>query len=139
GPILLLVAIAVVVIPLSPVLLAELAVVGFAVWLFASSMGYVISTMFRDMRAIWSYAAVLFSLFGVLPPVFYPVHLFPIALRPLALVLPPSAGAGILQEALSPGTLSASDLALALVALAVESAVMFVVAIYWARRTAQER
>ena len=139
GPILLLVAIAAVVIPLTPVLLLELTAVGFAVWLFASSMGYVISTMFRDMRAIWSYAAVLFSLFGVLPPVFYPVHLFPLALRPLALVLPPSAGAGILQEALAPGTLSSFDLSLAVAALAIETVAMFAFAIYWARRTAQER
>ncbi len=139
GPILILVAIAAVIVPLSPILAAELAALGLAVWLFSSAMGYVISTMFRDMRAIWSYAAVLFSVFGVLPPVFYPVHLFPIALRPVALLLPPSAAAGILQNTLSPGTLSSSDLFLASVGLAVETIAMFVFAVYWARRTAQER
>ncbi|MCI4360602.1 MAG: ABC transporter permease, partial [Thermoplasmata archaeon] len=139
GPILVLTAIAAVVIPLTPLLGAEVAVVGFAVWLFASSLGYVLSTTFRDMRAIWSTASVLFNLFGVLPPVFYPVRLFPLALRPIALLMPPSAGSAILQDALAPGTLSGSDVLLAVVGLAVEAAAMFVFAVLWARRSAQER
>ncbi|HXQ94823.1 MAG TPA: ABC transporter permease [Thermoplasmata archaeon] len=139
GPILVLVAIAVVLVPLTPILGLELAAVGIAVWLFASSMGYVISTTFRDMRAIWSNASLLFNLFGVLPPVFYPVRLFPLALRPIALLMPPSAASAILQNTLSPGTLSSSDLLLAVVGLAVETVVMFVFAVAWARRTAQER
>ena len=139
GPILVLVAVAAVLVPLTPLLAGELALVGFAVWLFSSSIGYVLSTSFRDMRAIWSTASVLFNLFGVLPPVFYPVRLFPLALRPIALLMPPSAGSAILQNAIAPGTLSGSDLLLAVVGLLVETAAMFAFAVAWARRTAQER
>ena len=139
GPILILVAIAVLWVAFTPLLAVELVATSLAVWLFSSSMGYVLSTLFRDMRAIWSYASILYNLFGVLPPVFYPVGLFPTALRPIALVMPPSAAAGLLQDALRPGVLSSSDVVLAAVALAVESLVMFGVALLWARRTAQER
>ena len=139
GPILVLVALATVLVPITPLLGAELLAVGFAVWLFASSMGYVVSTVFRDMRAIWSYSSVLFSLFGVLPPVFYPFHLFPKALHPLALLMPPSAAAAILQNTLTPGTLTPSELLLAAVGLAAETLALFAFAVHWARRTARER
>jgi ABC-2 type transport system permease protein len=138
GPILVLVALAAVLVPITPLLGLELLAVGFAVWLFASSMGYVVSTVFRDMRAIWSYSSVLFSLFGVLPPVFYPFHLFPKALHPLALLMPPSAAAAILQNTLTPGTLTPSELLLAAVGLAAETLALFAFAVYWARLTARE-
>jgi ABC-2 type transport system permease protein len=139
GPILVLVVIAAILVPLTPLLGVELLAVGFAVWLFASSMGYVVSTVFRDMRAIWSYSSVLFSLFGVLPPVFYPFHLFPKALHPVALLMPPSAAAAILQNTLIPGTLTPGEFLLASVGLVAETLGLFLFTVFWARRTAQER
>ncbi len=110
-----------------------------AVWLFAASMGYILSTAFRDMRSIWSYASLLYNLFGVLPPVFYPLVLWPAGLRPVALVLPPSAAAALLQNALDPGLLAPGEVALAAGALGVAAFGLFFLTVYWARRSAQER
>ena len=138
GPTLVLVALAAVWVGFTPLLALELLATAAAVWLFSSSLGYVLSTTFRDMRAIWSYAAILYNLFGVLPPVFYPVGLFPAALRPVALVLPPSAAADLLQNALHPGVLTGPDVVLAASSLAVAAVGMFLFALAWARRTAQE-
>jgi ABC-2 type transport system permease protein len=139
GPILAIVVVSAFVLSYTPGLALALLAVAFAVWLFASSMGYVLSTTFRDMRAIWSYASVLFNLFGVLPPVFYPVGLFPAALRPAVLVLPPSAATAILQDLVNPDTLAPGQLAIAAIALTVEALAMFAFAVYWAQRSAQER
>jgi ABC-2 type transport system permease protein len=111
-----------------------------ALWLFTSSLGYVISTLFRDMRAIWPWASLLTNLFGVLPPVFYPLPLLPPAAAPVAVVLPPSAAAILVEAAAGfryngvaiPPTVG--DVVLAAASLAVEAAALFAFAVYWARR-----
>lgn len=105
------------------------------VWVCASSIGYIFSTAFRDNRAIWAYSSLFFNVFGVLPPVFYPLGLFPAALRPVALVMPPSAATGLLQGMLGASQLSSGDWTLATVALAAEALGLFLFAICWARRT----
>jgi hypothetical protein len=118
-------------------LVTSLALVGLAglVWLFAASIGYILSTFFRDNRAIWAYATLFFNVFGVLPPVFYPLGFFPAALRPVALLMPPSAAAALLQSRIGATTLTPGDATLALVGLSVEAAATFLFAIFWARRT----
>src|SRR5271170_7578509 len=105
------------------------------VWLFAASTGYVFSTFFRDNRAIWAYASLFFNVFGVLPPVFYPLGFFPAALRPVALLMPPSAAAALLQSRIGAASLSTGQTELALFGLITETALVFLFAIYWARRT----
>lgn len=137
-PILILIGVAVLTIPFTASLVALLLAGGFAVWVFTSSLGYILSTTFRDMRAIWSQASILYNLFGVLPPVFYPLYLFPAVLRPVALVMPPSAATALLQASIGVVTLSPGEIALAAGSLAVEGAGLFAFAIYWARRTAVE-
>jgi hypothetical protein len=105
------------------------------VWLFSASIGYVFSTFFRDNRAIWAYSTLFFNVFGVLPPVFYPFKLFPTALHPVALLMPPSAAAGLVQAALGVTALSPGEVALGVGGLIVETTLVFLFAIYWARRT----
>jgi ABC-2 type transporter len=105
------------------------------VWVFAASLGYVFSTFFRDNRAIWAYSSLFFNVFGVLVPVFYPLGLFPEVLRPIVLLMPPSAAAALVQSAIGVTSLTGGEVALAVGGLAVETVAMFVVAIYWARRT----
>jgi ABC-2 type transport system permease protein len=109
-----------------------------AVWLFSASFGYVLSTVFQDMRAIWAYSSILYNFFGVLPPVFYPIALVPTAARPLVLLLPPSAASCLLQWSLHSSALSGGEVALASTALAAEALGMFLFAIAWARRTVRE-
>ena len=108
------------------------------VWLSAASIGYVFSTFFRDNRAIWAYASLFFNIFGVLPPVFYPFYRFPEALRPIALLMPPSAAAALVQHAIGATPLSSGQIELAAGGLVVEATTIFLFAVYWARRTAQE-
>ncbi len=122
---------------LRPPLVAGLLLIATAtlVWIFSSALGYILSTFFRDQRAIWSYASLLFNLFGVLPPVFYPLARFPGALRPVALAMPPSAASALVQNALSPGVLSTTEAlatAAGLVALAFG---MLAIAVRWSRAT----
>ena len=71
----------------------------------------------------------------MLPPVFYPFKLFPAALHPVALLMPPSAAAGLVQAALGVTYLSPGEIALAAGGLLVETTAVFLFAIYWARRT----
>jgi ABC-2 type transporter len=105
------------------------------VWLFAASLGYVFSTFFRDNRAIWAYSSLFFNVFGVLVPVFYPLALFPELLRPIVLLMPPSAAAALVQAAIGVTTLSTAQVALAVGGLAAETVAIFLFAIYWSRRT----
>jgi ABC-2 type transport system permease protein len=137
-PIVLLAVLAEVVLHLSA--LSALVLLGtvLAVWVFSISLGYTISTLFRDMRAIWPYQSLIYNLFGVLPPVFYPLYLFPDNLRTLALVIPPSAAAGLVQSTIGVVSLPIGQVELAAFSLATEALVMFLFAIYWARRTVRE-
>jgi hypothetical protein len=105
------------------------------VWVFAASLGYVFSTFFRDNRAIWAYSSLFFNVFGVLVPVFYPLGLFPEVLRPIVLLMPPSAAAALVQSAIGATTLTGAEVVLAAGGLVVETVLMFVIAIYWSRRT----
>ncbi|MDE1881670.1 MAG: hypothetical protein KGI89_14130 [Euryarchaeota archaeon] len=116
-----------------------------ALWLFASAMGYIFSTLFLDSRAIWPYSSLFYNAFGVLPPVFYPYAywkaIIPHSLEPLALLLPPSASAALVTwaEGLPLANLSGGEVAMASVAIVVESLGLFLFAVYWARRATRER
>ena len=105
------------------------------VWVFSASVGYIFSTFFRDNRAIWAYSSLFFNVFGVLPPVFYPFHLWPAALDPVALLMPPSAAAALVQSSLGITHLASGQVVLAVTGIVVETVLLFVFAIYWARRT----
>ena len=109
-----------------------------AVWLFAASAGYEFSTLFRDMRAIWPYATLFYNLFGVLPPVFYPIWLFPNFLRTLALILPTSGAAALMDTVSGVYQLSNTELLLAALSLVVTATAVFVLATQWARRSVRE-
>jgi len=112
---------------------------GGAVWVFSCSLGYIISTFFRDMRAIWAYASILYNLFGVLPPVFYPIGFLPSSLRTAALIVPPSAAAGLAQWSMNASALSGAEVLLAGAVLTAEALGMFLLAVVWARRSVRER
>ncbi|MCI4336449.1 MAG: ABC transporter permease [Thermoplasmata archaeon] len=137
-PILVLAVLAVLTVPLTVLTWFVLPAALLAVWLFSSSLGYVLSTRFHDMRAIWSYASLLYNFFGVLPPVFYPIALVPANARLWVLLLPPSGAASLVQWTLNHSVLSGTEAAVAALALAGESVGLFLFAVYWARRTVRE-
>src|SRR5207302_224790 len=70
-----------------------------AAWAISSTIGYVVSTLFKDMKTIWPYSALLTNLFGILPPVFYPLSKVPIEWRSLVLFVPTSAAAILVNAA----------------------------------------
>jgi len=137
APVVLLGLLAAYVVHLSLAVAGLLVALSATVWLFAASIGYVFSTFFRDNRAIWAYASLFFNVFGVLPPVFYPFDKFPAALRTVALLMPPSAAAAIVQHAIGVTPLSVGQLATAAGGLGVETGAVFLLAIWWARHTVQ--
>ena len=130
---------AAVVVPLSAADLVLLLGLSAVVWVTAAAIGYIFSTAFRDIRAIWAYSSLFFNVFGVLPPVFYPLGFFPSALRPVVLLMPPSAAAALMQRAIGVTQLSGGELALAVGGLAVEAVLLLGFAIVWARRTVRGR
>ena len=134
-PIGVLVGITVYLVGMSALTAITLVGVAAAVWLFASSFGYIVSTLFRDMRTIWPYASIFYNLFGVLPPVFYPLSYWPAPLLPVALLVPPSAASALVQSTIGWATLTPGEVALALGALLFEAGGTFAFAVYWARRT----
>jgi ABC-2 type transport system permease protein len=109
-----------------------------AVWAVSSSIGYVVSTLFKDMKTIWPYSALLTNLFGVLPPVFYPLTLLPVEWRPAVLLVPTSAAAALVEASAGIDSFPAEYVLLASVALGVEAVLIFLFGVYWARRTARE-
>jgi len=121
-----------------PVALVLLAVLG-GEFVFTASVGYMISTWFKNMRSIWPYSTLFFNFFSVLPPVFYPLWLFPPALQPVALILPTSGGTALVEHAAGILPLSAEWIALAAGSLVVGASLAFVGAVYWARRISRER
>ena len=138
-PSLVLVAILEILHPLSP--LGWLVLFGslLAVWAVSSTIGYVVSTLFKDMKTIWPYSALLTNAFGILPPVFYPLRLAPVEWRSVVLLLPTSAAASLVDGAVGLETLTTNETIVAAVALLVEAVGLFAFGIVWARKTARER
>jgi ABC-2 type transport system permease protein len=134
-PIALLIGITIFLVGMSPVTALALLLAGTAVWLVTCSIGYIVSTLFRDMRTIWPYASLFYNLFGVLPPVFYPIGFLSGGLRTAALLVPSSSAAALVQWSVDPTVLSSSEVLLATAALGITAAGLFGFAIYWARRT----
>ncbi len=122
----------------APATLVLVAVLG-AEFVFTASVGYMISTWFKNMRSIWPYSTLFFNFFGVLPPVFYPLFLFPKALQPLVLLLPTAGGAAVAEYAAGILPLPTGWIVLASVSLVVAASLAFVGAVYWARRISRER
>jgi ABC-2 type transport system permease protein len=126
-------------IPLSATASLALIAVLAAEFVFTASVGYMFSTWFHDMRAIWPYSTLFFNFFGVLPPVFYPLFLFPSALQPYVLLLPTAGGTALAEDAAGILSLPIAWVLIAALSLVVASVLAFVGAVYWARRISRER
>ena len=124
--------------PLPPLGWLVLAASLIGVWLVSSTIGYVVSTLFKDMKTIWPYSALLTNLFGVVPPVFYPLGRVAIEWRSAVLLLPTSAAAALVDAAAGLDPITTNEAILAAGALTVEAIALFAFGIYWARRTARE-
>jgi ABC-2 type transport system permease protein len=125
--------------PLSLAAAGTLAGCLLAVWAFSAAIGYFVSTLFKDMKTIWPYSVLLTNLFGILPPVFYPLRVLPIEWRSVVLVVPTSGASALVNAAAGIESLTVGETVLAAASLATAAAALFAFGIYWARRTARER
>ncbi len=127
--------------PLSLPAIGMLVLVLLALWAFSSTLGYYISTLFKDMKTIWPYSSLLTNLFGIVPPVFYPLIAIPAAFqwtRLPVLLVPTSSAAALVEGVAGMETLSTTEYGVAGASLAIEAVLMLAFGIYWARRTARE-
>ncbi len=127
--------------PLGPAAIGMLVLALLALWSFSASLGYYISTLFKDMKTIWPYSSLLTNLFGIVPPVFFPLAALtaqvPWAWVP-ALLVPTSSAAAMVESLSGLQDLTTTQFLYAGGSLAVEAVLMLLFGIYWARRTARE-
>ncbi len=57
-------------------------------WLLACTLGFLISTLFRQLREIWPIGNVVFSSLSILPPLFYPIAAIPEGWRWVTFIAP---------------------------------------------------
>ncbi len=67
---------------------AALAGIVLLTWLLACTLGFLISTLFRQLREIWPIGNVVFSSLSILPPLFYPIAALPESVRWVAFFAP---------------------------------------------------
>ena len=99
--------------PFGAVTFAVLLGVILLTWLMATTLGFLISTLFRQLREIWPIGTLVFSTLSIIPPLFYPASRIPSDFQWVAF-LAPSTYAGQLADkavglsygALSPGFLN---------------------------------
>ncbi len=127
--------------PMSVAATGMLVVALLGLWAFSASLGYYISTLFKDMKTIWPYSSLLTNLFGIVPPVFFPLSVltlkFPWAWVP-ALLVPTSSATALVEGVAGMQPLTTAQYLLAAGSLAVEAGAMLLFGIAWARRTARE-
>ena len=127
--------------PMNLAAVGMLVLVLLALWAFSATLGYCISTLFRDMKTIWPYSSLLTNLFGIVPPVFYPLIAIPAAFawtRLPVLLVPTSSAVALVEGVAGMETLSTTEYLVAGGSLAIEALLMLAFGIYWARRTARE-
>ncbi len=124
--------------PLNALAMLTLAASLLSVWAFSSALGYGVSTRFRDMKTIWPYSSLLTNLFGIVPPVFYPLQYFQASLRPIALLIPTSSSVALVENAAGMVSLTTTEVYLGSVSLALEAVVLLAFGIHMARRSARE-
>ncbi|MCI4351903.1 MAG: ABC transporter permease [Thermoplasmata archaeon] len=76
------------IVSLSPIAVLGLIGVVLLTWLLATSLGFLISTFFRQLREIWPIGTVVFTSLSVLPPIFYSLAAVPERVRWAAFLAP---------------------------------------------------
>ena len=89
--------------PIGAAALAALVGVVLVTWLFATTLGFLISTLFSQLREIWPIGTLVFSLLSVLPPVFYPATEIPAGWQWVALLAPSTFAAQLAGHAVGLG------------------------------------
>lgn len=70
-------------------------------WLFATSLGFYLSTKITDLRHIWALSSLLSVLISMLPPVYYSIELLPEWAQIISLAIPTTHAALLAKDAVS--------------------------------------
>ncbi|HEY6238152.1 MAG TPA: ABC transporter permease, partial [Thermoplasmata archaeon] len=57
-------------------------------WLMATTLGFLLSTLFRQLREIWPIGTLVFSTLSIIPPLFYPASRIPADYQWVAFLAP---------------------------------------------------
>ena len=87
-PLVVLFAILLTVIPVTPVQVLFMVLVVLLTWIMAASLGFMVSSFFKEFREIWPIASLLFNAISVIPPIFYPITVIPTGIRWIAYIAP---------------------------------------------------
>jgi ABC-2 type transport system permease protein len=91
------------VIPFGAATFAALLGIILLTWLMATSLGFLISTFFNQLREIWPIGTLVFSLLAVLPPLFYPASKIPAGFQWVAFLAPSTFAAQLAEQVLGLG------------------------------------
>lgn len=89
--------------PFGAVALAALVGVVLLTWFMSTALGFLISTMFKQLREIWPIGTLVFSTLSVLPPIFYPISELPDSARWVAFVAPSTYSAQLAESSVGLG------------------------------------
>ncbi len=76
------------VVHITPAILLSMLCIVILTWIMASSLGFMVSSFFKQMREIWPIASLIFSVISIVPPIFYPITAIPANYRWIAYFAP---------------------------------------------------
>lgn len=100
-----------------------LAAVTTSIWLTFSSLGFLLSTLARDVKDLWTWTPIISAALSVLPPVFYPLELLPGYLGWIVYAIPPATAARVLQGSLGAVSLGFTEALYLWAALLIQSSI----------------
>ena len=98
------------------------------VWVLYSAIGIAVSSRLRSQREVWPVGNLIFTLLGILSPLYYPLSKLPPVWRELAQLLPATYAALLVQGTLDLDPSAAGNLAVDAGLLVLSTAVGLVVA-----------
>src|SRR5207245_3334001 len=82
------------------------------IWVLYSAIGIAVSSRLRSQREVWPVGNLIFTLLGILSPLYYPLSRLPPVWRELAQLLPATYAALLVQGSLGLEPATAGGLAL---------------------------
>jgi ABC-2 type transport system permease protein len=82
------------------------------IWILYSAIGIAVSSRLRSQREIWPVGNLIFTLLGILSPLYYPISFLPPVWREFARILPATYAALLVQGALGFASASTENLGL---------------------------
>jgi len=80
------------------------------IWVLYSAIGIAVSSRLRSQREVWPVGNLIFTLLGILSPLYYPLSILPPVWREFARLLPATYAALLVQGALGLGDAGSTNL-----------------------------